>query len=233
MTQNIYTIILAGGSGQRMGGNLPKQFLPLGERPVIIETISRFSSLEEVTGILVVIPEQYRPLTEEILKSHPEPKVLALITGGASRRESAWNALAARDFSPDDIILVHDAARPFVSAVSIRGCIEGASRSGAAGLYLPASDTITEIHDEQVTAIPDRSSLYYTQTPQAFRYDVLERGHRAARDHPEKPWTDDVSLVLALGEPVQAVPGDPQNIKVTTPFDYELAQWLTGRATNG
>jgi len=233
MTQNIYTIILAGGSGQRMGGDLPKQFLPLGERPVIIETISRFSSLREVTGVLVVIPEQYRSLTKKILASHSEPKVLDLVTGGASRRESAWNALTARNFSPDDIILVHDAARPFVTAVSIRACIEGASYSGAAGLYLPASDTITEIHDEQVTAIPDRSSLYYTQTPQAFRYNVLERGHRAARAHPEKPWTDDVSLVLALGEPVQAVPGDPQNIKVTTPFDYELAQWLIERDPNG
>lgn len=233
MTQNIYAVILAGGSGQRMGGDLPKQFLPLGDRPVIIETISRFSSLREVTGIVVVIPEEYRTLTEKILASHPEPKILDLVTGGTTRRESAWNALTSRDFSPDDIILVHDAARPFVTAVSIRACIEGASYSGAAGLYLPASDTITEIHDERVTEIPDRSSLYYTQTPQAFRYNVLERGHQAARAHPEKPWTDDVSLVLALEEPVQAVPGDPQNIKVTTPFDYELAQWLIERVPSG
>ena len=233
MIPNVYTIILAGGSGRRMGTDIPKQFLPLGERPLICETISRFSSMKEVTGILVVVPDSFLSLMKEILTEHHDEKVLALVPGGPSRRESAWNGLTSRNFLSDDIILIHDAARPFVTTACITACITGAAETGAAGLYLPATDTITEIEENRVHAIPDRSRLYYTQTPQAFRYDILLEGHETARKNPGHPWTDDVSMVMAAGKPVTAVEGDPGNIKVTTPFDYDLACWLRERENNG
>jgi len=233
MTQNVYTIILAGGSGQRMGTDIPKQFLPLGPHPLIVETLSRFSALGEVTGILVVLPEEHRSLGEKIFTEHPDKKLLSLVTGGATRRESALHALTSREFLPDDIILIHDAARPFVSKNLIRACIRDARETGAAGPYLPAADTITEIHNHRVVSIPDRSSLFYTQTPQAFRYRVLMAGHELARKEPDRSWTDDVSMVLATGKEVAAVAGDPKNIKITTPFDYNLALWLIERETDG
>ncbi len=233
MNRNIYSIILAGGSGRRMGQPLPKQFLPLGNQPLIMVTISRFAMVKEVKAILVVVPEEYREQMEEILQKHPEKKILKLVTGGATRQESAWNALVSENFQGDDILLIHDAARPFITPEKITACITGADRHGAAGLYLPATDTITEIHEKKVISIPDRSSLYYTQTPQSFRFDVIQRAHESAQANPDKTYTDDVSMVLAAGDFVAAVEGDTKNIKVTTPFDYDLACWMIEREKDG
>ncbi len=229
MTRNVYALILAGGSGTRVGGPAPKQFLPLGERPLIRETMARFEAVKEVTALILVVPSFHMETMKEILERYPARKDCRLVEGGATRQQSAFRGLTARDFSPDDIILIHDAARPFVSPEKISTCIEAAETGGGAGLYLPATDTITEIHDRKVTAIPEREHLYYTQTPQAFRYDLIKSAHEHARRNPEAAFTDDVSMVLAAGGNVQEVPGDPRNIKVTTPLDYDLACWMLER----
>ena len=133
---------------------------------------------------------------EDHLAACPEPKVLKITAGGATRQESAWNALNCHDFHENDILLFHDAARPFVTAEIIANCITEARNTGACGVYIPATDTITEIIDTRVRAIPPREHLYQTQTPQAFRYGVIRRAHELARSSGSGTATDDVSLVM-------------------------------------
>jgi 2-C-methyl-D-erythritol 4-phosphate cytidylyltransferase len=221
-----YGIILAGGRGLRLGADMPKQFLPLGDRPVIAWSMEAFCRCGSIDGLIILCPADEIPRMRELVKRYPHEKILDIIAGGETRQGSSWNAVNARKYQDDDILLIHDAARPFVTERIILDCVAAAKEHGAAGTYIPATDTITEIHDESVTAIPPRENLFYTQTPQAFRFDVIKKGHELARSRTDITVTDDVSLVLTAGHTVARVQGDPRNIKITTNFDYELAQWL-------
>ncbi len=221
-----YAIILAGGKGVRLGGQIPKQFLPLGDRPVILRTIDLFDSLEQIDGIIAVLPSDYIRSFYSESEKYNYRKIIKVVEGGETRQNSAYNALKSYEFDDEDILIFHDAARPFISKEIIISLINAVEETGAAGTYVKAIDTITEIRDEMVNNIPDRNSLYSTQTPQGFRYRIIKRAHDDARKSGIIDATDDVSLVLRIGGNIKAVSGDYRNFKITTENDYRYALQL-------
>jgi len=221
-----YAIILAGGSGSRLGSSEPKQFLELGNRPVMAWSLEAFNSHPLVDHIITVVPDAYRQRIAAIVDRYTISKHIQIVQGGITRQGSSWNAVRSADFAEDDILLLHDAARPFVNSDIIKNCVVTAEKHGAAGTYVPAVDTITEIDENTVNRTLERRLLYYTQTPQAFRYSIILDAHLKSNDAGRGPATDDVSLVRNAGYQVHAVEGDYSNIKITTEYDYRLAQWF-------
>ncbi len=221
--EKIFAVILAGGTGTRLGGDTPKQFLPLGGKPVIARSLEVCSSLDAITGIIVTAPEEFLDETRRIIEEYGFAKVIA---GGATRQGSVWNALTCRGFGDDDIVLVHDAARPFVTAGVIMECVSAVRTHGAAGVYVPSTDTVTEVDEGVVSAVPLRHRFYLTQTPQGFRYAVIRAAHEKARGAGVFDATDDVTLAIDAGYRVKMVEGDRRNIKITTAFDYDIARLL-------
>ena len=220
--ERTYAVVLAGGRGVRLTDRMPKQFLPLGDRPLIAWSLGTFESCDEIDHILVVLPEHYIAESKHLLETHSIRKVLGMVPGGDTRQESARNALASVPFNDNDVILIHDAARPFIKKETIRSCIREARATGAAGVYVPIQDTVADIRDTFVDFVPSRDSLFYAQTPQGFRFSIINAAHAAAlRDGISA--TDDVSLVRAAGFSVKMVLGDYSNIKITTELDYLAA----------
>jgi len=229
----VYAVILAGGKGLRLGADIPKQFLPLGKIPVILWSIKTFSEIKSIDHIIIVSPEDELERLDNLLKEHPYPKILKTISGGTTRQGSAHNALTCCDFNDNDIIIFHDAARPFITADIIENCIDETRKNGAAGVYIPATDTITEIESGEVKSIPARENLFYTQTPQCFQYHIIRDAHERALKKHDKTFTDDVSMVIDAGYTVVKVEGHSTNFKITNAFDYELAKWNISRSDNG
>jgi 2-C-methyl-D-erythritol 4-phosphate cytidylyltransferase len=220
--QRTYAVVLAGGSGLRLNDKVPKQFLPLGDRPVIAWSLQTFAACKEIDHILVVLPDRYIHQARQLFEKHSISKILNIVPGGDTRQESARNALAARPFDENDIILIHDAARPFIKEETVRACVRETRAHGAAGVYILVQDTIADIRNMFVASVPSRDSLYYAQTPQGFRFSIINAAHQAAlRDGISA--TDDVSLVRSAGFPVKVVEGDYSNFKITTVLDYQAA----------
>jgi len=219
----IFAAILAGGSGSRMNSDLPKQFLLIKEKPVIVHTINQFDSHPLIDEIIIVVPSEYEKLMNEIFQKYPVIKKIIITKGGSTRQLSSYNALMSCAGKDDDIILLHDAARPFVSHKIISDCIDASQQYGACSVYIPAVDTITEIKNDTVISIPPRENLYYTQTPQAFQLGIIKSAHKKSNDNES---TDDVSLVLKSNKDVHKIEGDPKNIKITSPFDMEIASLI-------
>lgn len=219
----IYAIILAGGRGLRFGEATPKQFLPLRDKPIILWSLEKFSAIPEINEIIVVTPLEYISQTREMTTEY-KAKSICVIAGGETRQQSSYNAICSTNFNDDDILVFHDAVRPFVSKGVILKCIRETEEYGAAGVYVKAIDTVAEIKDSMVQSIPDREDLYYAQTPQSFQYRIIRHAHDIALSGNVSNASDDVSLVLDAGYGVRAVEGDYRNIKITTPFDYDIAQ---------
>lgn len=223
---NIYGIILAGGQGTRAGYGTPKQFININDKPVIIHTLSKFTSLK-ITGLIVVVPEKYIKHTNKLIKEFAIQKVILTIKGGETRQGSSYNAITCMDFNDIDILIFHDAARPFVGTEIIKKCIKESKVYGASGVYTKATDTIAHIENNFVKQIPDRSELYYTQTPQAFQYKIIKEAHELALSKGIHDPTDDVQLVLNAGYKVKVVNGSPGNIKITSSTDIDLAECIS------
>jgi len=221
-----YAIILAGGTGTRLGGNEPKQFLSLGDKPVITWSLFAFEHHPMVDNIITVLPSSYHDKIENISREYSISKYLYTVKGGDTRQQSSWNAIQSYPFDQEDILLFHDAARPFINSDIITNCILMTSKYGAAGVYVPAIDTITEIHDRLVQKTLNRKFLHYTQTPQSFKYSVISDAHLKSRNEGVSDATDDISLVSNAGYRVYAVEGSYTNIKITTEHDYKMARWL-------
>jgi len=226
VTAKIGAIILAGGSGTRMGGDLPKQFLELDGEPIIVKTLRQFAMIPAVKGIVIACPAEHIAHTESLVTAHDVQKIVAIVPGGETRQGSSHRALLAIPRDDDEIVIIHDAVRPFVRVKTILACLEAAAKTGAAGVYVRAIDTIAEIEGDRVRAALPRGRLHYTQTPQAFRYSIIRQAHEQALAAGITDATDDVGLVVAIGLPVAPVEGDYKNIKITTPFDYVLAKTL-------
>ncbi len=218
-----YALVLAGGSGSRLGGDVPKQFLDLAGKPLIAWSLSTLNSSRIIDAIVVACPEKYLEKLWVMGESFGIGKLVAVVAGGGTRQESAYRALTAVDYFDDDIVLLHDAARPFVTLKMIRDCVESAGAFGAAGAYVKATDTIALTREGFVSAVPDRSSLFHAQTPQAFRYGIIRRSHEKAREESSPDASDDVRLVMDAGHRVRVVEGDYRNIKVTTHRDVDIA----------
>ncbi|MGB4269858.1 MAG: 2-C-methyl-D-erythritol 4-phosphate cytidylyltransferase [Spirochaetota bacterium] len=225
-----YAIIVAGGMGQRMGSAVPKQFLQLGSKPIIAWSIETLVSSQLIDRIIITIHPDYKQQLEDILHTYFPDTDFIITHGGQTRQESCFNGLHAYNFASDDIVLIHDAARPFVTADMINKCIEAAKLYGACGIYVPVKETIAQVNNSKVTHVLPRETLYAAQTPQCFRYSIIIDAHTKARESNITNATDDVSLALLAGYTIQAVTGDfYTNIKITTNEDMELAKLLLNK----
>ncbi len=221
-------IIPAAGSGSRLGGQRPKQFIEIGGAPIIIHTLRRFEACEGIDAIVVALQHADVDPFKQQLEIYGLSKQIRLVDGGAERSDSILNALeAARDWQPE-LVAIHDAVRPFVTPSQISAVLARARQDGAAILALPATDTIKEVEDGLILRTIDRRRIYRAQTPQAFRYDLLLAANARARDEglSSPLTTDDSLLVERLGAPVAVVEGSQQNIKITTPDDLIIAERL-------
>ncbi|MFN0111733.1 MAG: 2-C-methyl-D-erythritol 4-phosphate cytidylyltransferase [Blastocatellia bacterium] len=221
-------IIPAAGSGSRLGGQIPKQFLEIGGAPILSHTISRFIECNDIGAIAVALPadklEEFRARNRGARVIKP----IYYVNGGAERSDSILNALAAVAELNPEIVAVHDAVRPFVTPAQISAVIAKAKEVGAAILALPATDTIKEVENGLIERTIDRRRIWRAQTPQAFRYELLMQANREARaaNLPSAMTTDDSLLVERLGVAVTVVEGSPNNIKITTPEDLLIAEKL-------
>ncbi len=218
-------LVLAAGRGERLGHPLPKGFVPLAGRPLLLHSLAVLDSVAEVERLVAVIPadafERYR---QAIAGAGALPKLGPPVAGGRERQDSVRAGLAALP-PGTELVLVHDAARPCVRAPAIRRVIEAARATGAAILAVPARDTIKRVVAGRVAGTPPRAECWGAQTPQVFRVEIL-REALAKAEAEGVVATDDAQLVEALGVEVRVVPGDPDNLKVTGPEDLALAERL-------
>nr|AIA16813.1 2-C-methyl-D-erythritol 4-phosphate cytidylyltransferase [uncultured bacterium] len=216
-------IIVAAGSGQRFGTQ-PKQFVDLLGKPLIIHTLERFESCPAVDRIVLVLSEDGRREFEIINLKFKIAKLKSIVVGGRTRAESVKNALDSVEAKSDDIVAVHDGARPLVSVDEIARTVNEAAETGAACLVAEINDTVKEIDGETIGRTVDRSKLRRALTPQAFRYDILKRAFDEASLTEEV--TDECYLVERL-DPIYSittVEGSSRNIKITRPEDIVLAE---------
>lgn len=218
-------ILVAGGKGLRMGGELPKQFIPLHGRPVLMHTMNAFFRWDATAEQVIVLPEEQQAYWQMLCRELNCAIPHRVVHGGETRFHSVRNGLQTVD--GDGWIAVHDGVRPFVSEVVIDACFAAAGQFGAAVPVLPMIDSVREFDGTQSRPF-DRERLRIVQTPQVFRADWL-------RDAYEQPYqlhfTDDASLVEAAGYPIHLVDGNRENIKITTPIDLQWAQILTTEET--
>jgi 2-C-methyl-D-erythritol 4-phosphate cytidylyltransferase len=216
---DVNVILVAGGTGRRFGGTEPKQFQPLGGRPMLVVAASRFLGLANLARMIVVVAPEATGRAAAMLEPLGLP--LRFAAAGRERQHSVASGIAALD-PGCSIVAVHDAARPLVALADVESCIAAARTTGAALLATPVPDTVKRAADGRIVATVPRSDLWLAQTPQIFRADILRRAHAAAPA--EGAATDDAALVERLGLPVAIVPGDPRNRKVTTPDDLVWAE---------
>lgn len=225
-----YQVILpAAGQGKRMGAGKNKLLLEIGEVPVFIHTLRVFENDPECTGIFLAINHEDEKEIRVLLKEHNISKVAAMVEGGKERQNSVYNA--AKAVPGDGIVLVHDAARPFISRELMKPLVKMAEDKGAAVLAVPLKDTVKKAEGNQITETLERSCLWAVQTPQAFRISALLEAHRKAEEE-QFLGTDDASLVERIGKEVMIVEGSYDNIKLTTPEDIYFAEAIIKKREN-
>jgi 2-C-methyl-D-erythritol 4-phosphate cytidylyltransferase len=229
-------VVLGGGVGQRLGAGMPKQLLTLGGTTLIERCVAAFDAAPGVDEILVVMARGYTGQVEGLLGGRYR-KVTAVIEGGRTRPDSTRVALAAIAAGhPDDCgVLLHDAARPLVDQRIIADCVAALGEHDAAGVAVPASDTMVLTENGVMHSVPPRERLFRCQTPQCFRLSVITRAHELAAADPGFVPTDDCGVVMRYlpDVPVHVVPGSERNIKVTYPHDLAVAEALLAAETAG
>ncbi len=226
-------IIPAGGAGRRFNAAIAKQYLNLRELPVLVHSLKVFEQAENIDEIILVVPDSdIRFVREKLVVKNNLGKVVKIVAGGAKRQDSVRNGIAAIE-GQCDIVVVHDGVRPFVTPEMIKHSIEVAREFQAAVIGVPAKDTIKETEDNDfvVKTIP-RQNLWITQTPQTFRFDVLQKAYEAAYND-NYCGTDDASLVERIGVKVKMIAGSYDNIKITTPEDLVIAEALLRNGAGG
>ncbi len=224
----VFVILPAAGLGTRMAGPQPKQFLALDGVPILIHSLRAFASVQQVTAIYVAVRKPEMERVEAQVAEYGFAGRVHVVEGGDSRQESVANALAALPAQPEDIVLVHDAVRPLIDAATIERTIEAVKEHGAAIVGLPAVDTIKQVeraaHYSLITATIPREFVVLAQTPQGFRYGLLQQAFDEAMAD-GFVGTDEASVVERAGHPVAVVPGSQVNLKITQPGDLELAEF--------
>lgn len=224
MGEWVAAVVPAGGRGDRMGNPVPKQFLQLGDVPLLVHSLRVFESSQTVCEIILVVPEnEVAHCREQLVSEFGLSKVSRVVNGGARRQDSVWNGLQAVD-GRTDIVVIHDAVRPFVTEAMVQEVVDGARTHGAALVAVPIRDTIKRgSPDGMIDATLDRQDLWSAQTPQAFRIELLREAHRAGQQA-NVDATDDAVLVERLGYPVSIVTGNTDNIKITRPEDLTMGE---------
>ena len=215
-----YVIIVAGGKGLRMGSDIPKQFLPIGGKPVLMRTLERFREYDENLQIILVLPEAQQDYWHQLCKEYHFGVEYTLANGGQTRFHSVQNGLAK---VPDDaigVVGVHDGVRPFPSVEVIRNCYETARTAKAVIPVIPVVETVRHLEGENSKTVP-RNDYRLVQTPQTFDIQLLKAANRQPYND---GFTDDASVVESYGHAITLVEGNRENIKITTPYDIIVAE---------
>jgi 2-C-methyl-D-erythritol 4-phosphate cytidylyltransferase len=229
----IYAEILAGGKGTRMGNtNMPKQFLTLKNKPIVVHTIEKFILHDRFDKILIVSPKEWIHHTKDIIQKFlPADERLIVVEGGKDRNESIMSGIRYIEqnfgLNDDDIIVTHDSVRPFITHRIIQENIDAALKYSAVDTAIPAIDTIVESKDgEWISNIPVRSTMYQGQTPQSFNIKKLVAYYNALSEEQKAILTDACKIFTLHGDNVRIVRGEMFNIKITTPYDLKIAEAL-------
>ncbi|SFR58767.1 IspD/TarI family cytidylyltransferase [Anaeromicropila populeti] len=229
----VFAIILAGGVGSRMGNmEKPKQFIELGNKPIIIHTIEKFFVMSEFQKVLVLCPRQWIRHTEDLIRRFiPETEKICVIEGGETRNDTIIQGITYIEkeygLTEEDVIVTHDAVRPFVTHRIIQDNIHMVMEHGACDTVLSATDTIVCSEDgNAISSIPDRTKMYQGQTPQSFRAKRLKEIFMELSEEEKAILTDAAKILVLKGEKVQLVEGEVFNIKITYPFDVLVAKSL-------
>ncbi len=220
----VVALVPAAGRGLRMGGSVPKQFLSLGGEPLVVQSLRTFQAAAVVDQVILAVPPaDIEYCARDIVAQHRFTKVTEIVAGGEERQDSVRHALAA--VPPEtEIVLVHDAARPFLTERMINDVVAAARIHGAAIVALPMRDTVKHVRtDRIIERTVDRTPLWLAQTPQAFRREWLHDAHQKATLEGVRA-TDDAFLVEWMGHPVAVVEGSGDNIKVTRPEDMIIGE---------
>lgn len=218
-----YIIIVAGGKGTRMGTDLPKQFLTLGGKPMLMHTIQRFYDYDSKLNIILVLPHEQQEYWRQLCKNNRFEIKHTIVDGGATRFESSKNGLAVIPDDADGVVGIHDGVRPFVSFETIERCYETARDEYAVIPVMPVTDTLRYIDSQGGGKNVLRSDYRIVQTPQTFDINLVKKAFELPY---QESFTDDASVVEALGCTVGMVDGNRENIKITTPFDLKIAETL-------
>lgn len=217
---NDYVIIVAGGKGLRMGGEVPKQFLPIGGKPVLMHTIERFKEAIADIQIILVLPKEQQAYWRGLCKEYHFDTVHTIADGGQTRFHSVQNGLCKIPDDATGVVGVHDGVRPFVSTEVIQRCYVAARKEKAVIPVIPVVETLRNTRQGRNVY---REDYKIVQTPQTFDIQLL----KAANEQPyTEQFTDDASVVEAFGHAVNMVEGNRENIKITTPFDLVIAKAL-------
>jgi 2-C-methyl-D-erythritol 4-phosphate cytidylyltransferase len=228
----VFAILPAAGLGTRMAGPQPKQFLSLDGIPILIHSLRAFAAVPRITQIVVAVRKPEMERVESQVAEYGFTDRVQVVEGGNNRQESVAHALAAVETAsgaaPDDIVLVHDAVRPLIDAATIERTIDAVQQHGAAIVGMPAVDTIKQVertaHGALITSTIPREFIVLAQTPQGFRFGVLQSAFAEATAD-GFIGTDEASVVERAGHPVAVVPGSAVNLKITQPGDLELAEF--------
>ena len=215
-----YIIIVAGGKGLRMGSDIPKQFLPIGGKPVLMRTLEQFRAYSEDLQIVLVLPEAQQDYWRQLCEEYHFNVKYQLANGGQTRFHSVQNGLALVPDDAEGVVGVHDGVRPFPSIEVIRNCYETARTAMAVIPVIPVVETVRHLEKEGSVTVP-RDEYKLVQTPQTFDIQLLKAANRQPYND---GFTDDASVVESYGHEITLVEGNRENIKITTPYDIVVAE---------
>ena len=217
-----YVIIVAGGKGLRMGSETPKQFLPIGGKPVLMRTLERFREYSPTLQIILVLPQAQQDFWHQLCQEYHFDVDYTLANGGQTRFHSVQNGLAKIPDDAEGVVGVHDGVRPFPSIDVIRNCYETARSAKAVIPVIPIVETVRHLQGGHSITVP-RDDYRLVQTPQTFDIQLLKAANRQPYND---GFTDDASVVEAFGFAITLVEGNRENIKITTPYDLKIAEML-------
>ena len=222
MKSEEFVIIVAGGKGLRMGGDIPKQFLPIGGKPVLMRTLERFRAYSEALQIILVLPEAQQDYWQELCQQYEFQVDYQIANGGQTRFHSVQNGLALVPDDAEGVVGVHDGVRPFPSIEVITRCYETARQTKAVIPVIPVVETVRQILPSNQSSITvPRDQYRLVQTPQTFDIQLLKAANRQPYND---GFTDDASVVESYGHQITLVEGNRENIKITTPYDITVAE---------
>ena len=222
MKSEEFVIIVAGGKGLRMGSDIPKQFLPIGGKPVLMRTLERFREYSADLQIILVLPEAQQDYWRQLCEKYHFDVEYQLANGGQTRFHSVQNGLALVPDDAEGVVGVHDGVRPFPSIEVIKNCYETARTAKAVIPVIPVVETVRHLEKEGSVTVP-RDEYKLVQTPQTFDIQLLKAANRQPYND---GFTDDASVVESYGHEITLVEGNRENIKITTPYDLKIAEVL-------
>ncbi len=218
-------LIAAAGCGSRMGAIIPKQFININNKPILIHTLTVFDTCSDIDDIVIISRADDNDYIKDLIEKHNIKKVSNIVAGGETRQQSVINGLNSVE---SDIVLIHDGARPFITHKQINELINTANIHSAAALGIPVTDTLKLSENGSIAKTVDRDKLYGIQTPQVFKTELIKKAHLYALEN-NISVTDDCSVCEAMGIEVKIIEGSPLNIKITTPDDLILAEGILNR----